>query len=507
MGGSSGPHILLVEDDEAVREAIVDQLEDAGYSVAAVATGAQALMLLREGRPIDLIVFDLRLPVMDGWEFRIQQKGDLKLRRIPVIAMSGDASSKAAAVDADAFLQKPFKEAALSGEIDRLLRQEQRRAEQVAQMERLASLGMVAAGIGHEINNPLAYVLLNLQHALDDLERGRLSPSEVATTRKILGDAREGAERIRNIVRDLGTFARIGKERREAVDLHGALDLAVKMSRNELRHRGTLVKQIGPAPLVDGDESRLGQVFVNLLVNAAHSLDEIKKDHNEVRLVVSTDADGRAVVEVSDTGKGIAEADLPRIFEPFFTTKGNVGGTGLGLAMAYETIRKYGGDIQVQSTPGVGTTFRVVLQPWISTNGVDVAALPEPKSGARGRVLIVDDEGPLAKALAWDIGREHDAKIALSAEEALVILSDDIEFDVILCDMMMPGMSGMDLFHQLAAVQPALAERVIFMTGGAFSAAAREFLDEVKAPRLEKPFDVTPVRAIISERVAARRAS
>lgn len=499
-------HILVVEDDDAVRESVIDQLEDAGHRVTAVATGAQALQSLREGSGIDLVVFDLGLPVMDGWEFRVQQRGDRKLRHIPVIAISGDASAKAAAVDADAFLQKPFKEAALPREIDRIFQQERHRAEQLSQMERMASLGMVAAGIGHEINNPLAYVLMNLHHAINDLNGEDLTLAKVQNLRDVLREAKEGADRIGSIVRDLRAFVRSGKERREPVDLARAVELAINISCNELRHRGQLVKKLGAAPPVEGDESLLSQVFVNLLVNATHALDQEKRQSNEVRIELYTDETGCAVVEVSDTGKGISPADLPRLFEPFFTTKGEVGGTGLGLALASETIKKYNGDIQVTTEVGKGSTFKVVLPPWrepLSTEGAsEPVAVSQPP---RGRVLVIDDEASLAKALAWSLGRDHDVKTAGSAQEALQVLEEQADFDVILCDLMMPGMNGMDLFYRLREMDTALAERMVFMTGGAFSPRARDFLDEVKAPRLDKPFEPERLRALISARVAARR--
>lgn len=501
--------ILVVEDDADIRELLIEQLEQAGYLVAAVGSGVDALARLKAGAVTDLIVLDLALPQMDGWEFRLEQRRDPELAHIPVIAMSADGTAKAAAVDADAFFPKPFDVKALIGEIERMLNlldRERVRGARLGQTERLASLGMLAAGVGHEINNPLAYVLGNLELALTEMDKAAASPAALREVREALCEAKGGAEQIRRIVRDLRTFSRTGPERREAVDLRRALELAINMSWNELRHRGRLVKVLGDAPLVEADESRLGQVFVNLLVNAAHALDERNIERNVVRLELGKDARGWAVVEVHDNGRGIADADLPRLFEPFFTTRAEEGGTGLGLAMAMETVRRYGGEIQVQSTVRVGSVFRVFLAPWTSR-----AVTPQPSTAPpptatppRGRVLIVEDDPSLVRLIQRTVCREHDSLVASSAQAALDLLAQDDVFDVILCDLMMPGMTGMDLYRRVKERSPLVAQRFAFMTGGAFSPGAQKFLDEVEVPRFEKPFDHNNVRALIHERVAAR---
>src|SRR3954468_23339169 len=237
---------------------------------------------------------------------------------------------------------------------------EQRRAE----TERMASLGTLAAGVAHEINNPLSYVLGSLDLGLKELHglRERLQGEElehVSGAVAALDSAREGAERVRNIVRDLMDFSRRGASAGGAVDIEAILDATVRIAWNEIRHRARLVKRYAGIARVSGDEARLGQVFLNLIMNAAQAIDG-DPTVNEIALSTSS-SHGTAVIEISDTGGGIRERDLDRVFDPFYTTKPAGAGVGLGLAICRSIIAAIGGEISVSSQPGRGTTFRVVL--------------------------------------------------------------------------------------------------------------------------------------------------
>jgi PAS domain S-box-containing protein len=234
---------------------------------------------------------------------------------------------------------------------------------QLMLVDRMMSVGTLAAGVAHEINNPLSFVIANIDLTREEL-RGLAAPpstARVGALEEMLRDARVGAERVRKIVLGLKTFSRTDDELRAIVDLKPALDMAVSMVFSEIRHRANLVKEYGPSPLVDADEARLGQVFVNLLVNAAQAIPEGKMEANAIRIVTSTDADGGAVIEVHDTGVGIPQAILPRIFDPFFTTKAVGVGTGLGLSICHNIVTSLGGQISVTSDAGRGSTFRVRL--------------------------------------------------------------------------------------------------------------------------------------------------
>lgn len=368
--------------------------------------------------------------------------------------------------------------------------------------DRMASVGTLAAGVAHEINNPLTYVMANVENALEEIQAisGGSASGRMKDLEEVLTEARDGVSRIAKIVRGLKTFSRADEERRSVVDLVPVLELSINMAFNEIRHRARLVKDYGKLPLVNADDARLGQVFINLLVNAAQALPEGRTDENEIRIVTSTDDAGWAVVEVRDTGPGIAAAHLARIFDPFFTTKPVGVGTGLGLAICHNIVTDVGGRITVDSELGKGTVFRVVLPPSSSSTLSESASAQLPRAAAapRATVLLVDDEPAVGLAVRRVL-RSHDVTTVTSAKEALAHLAGGKEFDVILSDLMMPGMSGMDLHAVLAREHPKMASRVVFCTGGAFTPQASAFLDEVANERLEKPFNLKQLREMVQK--------
>jgi PAS domain S-box-containing protein len=368
--------------------------------------------------------------------------------------------------------------------------------------DRMASMGTLAAGIAHEINNPLAFVISNLGFLSDELRRSPVLAQGPEEWRSVLNEAREGAERVRQIVRQLKAFSRPDEERVEPVDVHAVLDSAVMLAANEIKHRARLRREYGPVPRVMGNEGRLCQVFLNLAVNAAQAIPEGAAEKNEIRLVTRGGADGRVVVEVQDTGSGIPREALGRIFDPFYTTKPVGVGTGLGLSICHGIITSLGGDISVESEVGQGTTVRVVLP--AAEEGARVekpAAAPEVAPPTRrGRVLIVDDEPAVGRSLRR-ILREHDVELATSGRQALERLTTDGRFHVILCDVMMPDLGGKDLYEAIQQGGSGLEQRFVFVSGGAFTPGAREFLARVPNPTLEKPFDEAAVKRVVRELV------
>ena len=366
--------------------------------------------------------------------------------------------------------------------------------------DRMASVGTLAAGVAHEINNPLAYVIANLDMLAEEMRHmtaGSVA-AQMAGYVEMAGDAREGAERIRKIVRGLKTFSRAEEERRTVIEVRPVLELSIDMAFNEIRHRARLVKDYGEIPRVEADDARLGQVFINLLVNAAQALPDGGAEANEIRVVTSTDALGRAVIEVRDTGGGIPEGVLGRIFEPFFTTRPVGVGTGLGLFVCHNIITSLGGEITAANLPGRGAVLRVALPGVVDR--AEVGAGPtepaEAPASRRARVLVVDDERAIGVSLARVL-RAHDLTCVTEAREALDLLLSGESFDVILCDLMMPTMSGMDLYEELARLRPQAAERMVFLSGGAFTQAAVAFLERVPNERIEKPFTAATVRALV----------
>jgi PAS domain S-box-containing protein len=370
--------------------------------------------------------------------------------------------------------------------------------------DRMASVGTLAAGVAHEINNPLAAVIANLDYFATRVQHLAGGDSEEITGP--IQDARDAAQRVRLIVRDLKIFSRSPiDEPRGAVDVNAIMESSLRMAWNEVRHRARLVKLYATVPGVEANEARLGQVFLNLVVNAAQALPEGQAEQNEIRITTRLD-ESRVIIEVTDTGPGIPPEIIGRIFDAFFTTKPVGVGMGLGLAICHRIVTDMGGRLTVASKIGKGTTFQVALP--ISTRGSrepPVPVDPVPVAGRRGRVLVVDDEKLVIRAVKRILSADHEVVTLVSAAEALALCASGEEFDVILCDLMMPDMTGMDLHRELTRVAPEQASRMIFMTGGAFTPKAREFLSEVPKEHLEKPFDPANLRAIVRRHLRTNR--
>jgi PAS domain S-box-containing protein len=373
---------------------------------------------------------------------------------------------------------------------------------QLVQADRLAAVGTLAAGVAHEINNPLAYVLLNLQYLLRELPQIGGNAARLSQLSERLAEAQHGTERVSTIVRDLRTFSEGDEEARGPVDLKRVATSAIKVASAQLRARATLVEEYAEdLPFVYGNAARLEQVFLNLLINAVQALPDGQNQRYEIRVTLRRDGTERVVAEVADTGSGIPSDVLDRVFDPFFTTKPAGTGTGLGLPICHRIVTSLGGEIGVKSRLGQGTVFRVsfpVSKEYAPAPKRSTTPPPGTVHAPRGRVLVVDDELPVASMLGRVLGDEHDVRIATTAREALSLLLEE-EFDVILCDLLMPGMSGMDLHAELSTARPGLEKRLIFMTGGAFTPRASEFLAAVPNHRIEKPFDLREMRRLVRE--------
>jgi signal transduction histidine kinase len=470
----------------------------------------------------------------------------------------------------------------LAGRVEREIA-EQRRAERaLRQAERMASLGTLAAGVAHEINTPLTYVVTNLALLAERLSTrggpggpaapgpaaplGQLS-RRVAEVREhvdalvprfvgpqsgqlghdltnaltpiiykltllaediarrpgvapgtlidhgaaeelepLLQQTLEGVERVRSIVRDLKTFSHPDEESLAIVDLRRVLTSSINLASSQIRHRARLQTDLNPAPMVRANERRLSQVFVNLLVNAAQAIPEGGAERHEIRITLHTDEAGHAVVEVHDTGTGIAPEHLPRLFDPFFTTKPVGEGTGLGLAICHGIVSSLGGELSVESQLGLGSTFRVTLPAAADDGaaaperaGLPAASAATPSPTRRARLLVIDDDPHVGHAVRETLARDHEVVALTSASEALQRLEGGESFDLILCDLMMPMMTGVDLHEILRRARPELAARMVFLTGGAFTARARTFLAQVPNPRLEKPVDPKSLRSFVRQ--------
>ncbi|MBX2797122.1 MAG: response regulator [Myxococcales bacterium] len=372
--------------------------------------------------------------------------------------------------------------------------------QQVLVYDRMATIGLMAAGVAHEINNPLAAVVANLEMARRRLSQIAAEGHPVAPElMDVVDDSAEAASRMRDIVRDLRVFSRGPDATVEPLDVRKVMDTSVRMAGNTLRHHARVVRHYGEVPDVLGSPSRVGQVFLNLLVNAAQAMSLDDASTNQVDLHIRADGP-EVVVEVQDNGPGIPEDLLPQMFRPFVTTKSRNEGTGLGLAICQRIVTDLGGRITVDSEPGLGARFTMRFP------ASPIAARPPPpppadRATARrpGRVLMIDDEELVGRAVQRILRPEHEVVHFTQAPAALRRIEDDPYWDLILLDLVMPVMNGIATYEALQERAPHLVRHVVVVTGGIFTERDRRFLERTTCPTLEKPFDAEALRTLIDE--------
>lgn len=382
--------------------------------------------------------------------------------------------------------------------------------------DRLASVGTLAAGVAHEVNNPLTFVSMSLEFIQEALEAPAAIEDAAALDelRQHVADCVMGTDRIAQIVRDMNTFTRAESER-SAVDCRAALEYAVKVASATIRHRASLTLDLGPTPAVLADPRRLSQVFLNLLVNAFQAIPDEDTTH-EVRVSSATRPDGWAVVEVSDTGLGIPPELVEKVFDPFVTTRTARGGTGLGLFICRGIVAELGGEIHLSARRPRGTTARVLLPPAASapsrgaaaaTGAVGVAQADAADAADRGaaalRVLVADDE-PLVLRGLCRLLEAHDVT-AVSDGEAAIRAMEAERFDAILCDLMMPGCTGADVWRR--AHERGEDAKFILMTGGATTDSLRRFTEQPALRSVSKPVSRGAIESALAAAVAAGRSA
>jgi len=501
--------VLHIEDSEDDSALVMRELERGGFNPVCqrVETGVAFKAALQAGE-WDVIISDYSLPKYDG----LTALADLRKwgKDIPFILVSGTIGEAGAVNAMRAGAQDYVLKASMSRlplAVGREVREASARAAQremsdrLAISERMASAGMLAAGVGHEINNPLAVVMAGL-----DFVTGLVGRLPIDARSKEfdapLRDMSEAVERIRGVVRDLKLFSRPQEEKLGPVDVRDVVESSIRMAWNEIRHRAKLIRAYGHVPMVESNEARLGQIVLNLLVNAAQAMPEGCASRNEIRVATRMMESGRVIIEVRDTGMGIPREILARIFDPFFTTKPVGVGTGLGLSLCHRMVSDLGGEISVESEVGKGTAFRVAIPVATSAPRASVPARTVEAFARRGKVLVIDDEVAIGRALQRSLGHHHDVVALTNGKEALARIASGERFDVILSDLMMPDVTGMEIYEQLSVATPDQAKRMIFLTGGAFTERARTFLDRVPNPSIEKPFAVSSVLATIASVLA-----
>ncbi|MCG8419576.1 MAG: response regulator [Proteobacteria bacterium] len=383
---------------------------------------------------------------------------------------------------------------------------------------RLEALGRLAAGIGHEINNPLNFVLGNVELAremIDDL-KGQIPGEEREELTVSLDAALVGTQRIAQIVRSINHFVRPGQVVEEPVSVVPAVKLAISMVESDLADHIELDTELSEVPPVLGRRVELEQVFVNLLKNAIHSLSSPSRSEARIRVITRCN-DSDVIVTVADTGTGIDKVHLDKIFDPFFTTKPVGQGTGLGLSVCHAIVIAMGGHIEVSSGQRGGTVVTVRLPALSATPSSKVRTLRVKNSAdnpsgdtspidwdsglgehkQNGRILVVDDE-PLIQAVIRRALPDHEVVCVDNGRTALAhCLQED--WDAIFCDIMMAEFTGMDLYKTLENTRPDILDTIVFITGGTFLEEVHEFLSNVPNECLEKPISNTRIRRQVAE--------
>jgi signal transduction histidine kinase len=495
--------LLLVEDDPEIRSQLLDFLVSEGFEVEVANDGEQALRTLRAAGSIDLILLDLMLPKKDGWEFRVAQRSDPILATIPVVVTSANTSAQARAIDADAYVPKPFEPEAIVAAIRWVL--DQRRNQHA---DRLASLGRMAAGIAHEVNNPLTYVHASLmlgQNILSSVSKGTdpRSKAPLSSAGAAFDKAVHGVERMRTIMSGLRLFISAPDEIRSLVDVRSVIESALTLVGPQVEHKARVERKLAEVPLMRGNPGQLGQMIVNLITNAADSIEAGDPGAHRIIVETSTSEKGEIVVEISDTGCGMSDDVRKVAFDPFFTTKPPGVGTGLGLSICHGIVSSHGGTIGIEAAAGEGTVLRVIFP----AASADTGSSTHEESSRERRLLIIEDNEHVGGALAEILKVDYDATLVVgNGHDAMALLDQPRPaFETILCDVHLGATTGKQIYDRLAVSHPELVSRIVFMTGAALSAPLRHFLNECPNPCLMKPFNRTEFREAVEELRAKRR--
>ena len=547
VGGESLPRVagrvLLVDDSKLVRDFVGSLIADWGFQVETVDSGRAALLSL-EANPYDVIVTEVRMPEMTGLELLTT----LRMRAVgtPVIMLSSVSrtSEILSAIHHGAFdyvvrdqaieplrlaLQRAMQHvhlvrenARLSAETERLLAERSQiesalarvseNQEQLVQVEKMASIGLLTAGIAHEINNPLAFLLPNfelIEGWLECTRQGKTS-ARVPTLEdlgKLVAECRGGLDRIARLVRQLRVFAHPGRQNLGPVDVDALVRSVVGLVERELSGRAEVTVYSSQDCIARGNEDHLRQVLLNLLINSSQSISA--EGGGRIEVVVDQ-KDGEITIRVIDNGCGIAPENLRRVFDPFFTTKAVGCGTGLGLSISRDLVKKMDGSITLESQLGRGTVVSVTVRKWReepNQEAVEPLRTPTPELiapnvGQRLSIIIIEDETALLQPLRRMLSDRHDVLTFSDPRAGMRCLIEREPPDVIICDINMPGVGGVELYREVTRVRPFLARRFMFLTGGVSEEATALIGDERRI--LEKPVHREDLIAAIEAIAAAK---
>ncbi|MEP7119572.1 MAG: response regulator [Byssovorax sp.] len=523
LSGSRTMRVLIAEDHPVSHRLLRTMLTAVGHEVVSAHDGDQALAMMMAPDAPYLAILDWQMPGISGVEVcrRVREDRRDRYRYLMLLTSRTEAEHAAEGMDAgaDDYLRKPISADELDARIragERILALDARRLELArekteavgaaheARAERIASLDRVAAAAAHEINNPLSCVSNNLEFAQQVLSR---FPDQGEVV-QVLAEARDGVDRIRRIVEDLKGAGQPGDDAIGSVELSRALETAIKLAETHTRSKARVTMALGDPRRVVGNEGRLAQVFLSLLINAANDIPEGNASQNLIQVRTTASEDG-VVVEVEGSGAGMPVDVVSRTHEPFFTTKLSEG-LGLGLARSLSILESVGGTLCFDSRPS-SSIARVTLTASPAVPEVEAAAPPKssPTSTAIDvdeplEVLVIDDEPLVARALTRGL-RPHRVTIAQGGREGLALLAGGRRFDLILCDMMMPELTGMDVYEEIARLYPHALPSLAFISGGCFTEQTEAFQASVTVPFLDKPIKLARIRALLHERAHRAR--
>ena len=534
------PSVLIVEDEAIVAQDLRQTLAEQGFDAFAVAASAEEAIATAASKRPDVVLMDIRIK---GRTDGIAAAQELRERfGTPIIFLTAHADARtlarAKSTEPSGYLLKPVKSSELKVSIELALhkRGSQQRLERTAEderltrerldsIERLASLACMAAGVAHQINNPLTVVLANAELVTRELERRRAgaAPAGVEAsgdqerldeTIQMQTELRLAAQRIARIVANIQFFCQPSSPPSARADVRRAIERALRQTTTDLSGCARVIQDLRPVPKVKTSEAHLTEVMKQLLLNAGQAIEARPGAANEIRIHTRLAEDGSVLIEVADTGCGLSQEVQRRMFEPFFTTKPLGEGTGLGLSICHGIVTSAGGRLSLEARREGGAQVSVLLPSVDSASGQmpsvprlgQLAArsprlrLPSAKRLAREqrRILMVDDEPMLLRSVRRLLP-EYELVCVESAKKALALLDAGRPFDLIVSDVMMPEMSGIDFYEELCARYPDEARRVVFVTGGALGHHVGSFLGSVPNMRLEKPFAAADLRRVIEQ--------
>jgi signal transduction histidine kinase len=409
------------------------------------------------------------------------ERSEPQIGATPLVVLGPDSAERAAP---SATARESASVQAIAAAVDRIFAQTERPTSSQPGSSRTGTADIVVAGMAHEIRSPLAAILLNvheLAHAL---------PSNASTEcRAMLADIRDAVQRIEEVVRDVQSAVR-PDDGTATMHVEPLLDSSLRLVRHQLERRARLIRDYGKSPPIAARRGPLGQLFLNLLANAAQAIPEGSQHENSVRVTTRTGSRGECVVEIADSGSGIAAADLPRIFEPFFTTRRGEGGSGLGLSLCQAIVSSLGGRISAHSVLGRGTTLRVTLPP--ADRGLRAA--PRNK-----RILLIDDDALLARTVARGL-TPHDVTSVTNGDDALAEIGRGELYDVVICDVLLPNASGERFYREVCERHPELEARIVFITGAIEGDPRIAWMADLPNRVLGKPFDLEELRDVVERR-------